>query len=71
MCAREELAEQRPQRNSLQDAGTALAKAQRWEHFGLFREPHGVWYFRGKKGEVSSGQRTHSADVQGGMGVVL
>lgn len=58
MCTGEELAEQRPQGRSFQDAGTALAKAQRWEHW-LFRNPHGVWCFRGKNGEVS-----HSADVQ-------
>lgn len=59
MCTGEELTEQRPRGRSLQDAGTALAKAQRWEHFGLFRNPHKVWYFRGKNGKVS-----HLVDVQ-------
>lgn len=59
MCTGEEFAEQGPWGKSVQDAGTALAKAQKWEHFGLFRNPHGVWYLRGKNGEVS-----RLADVQ-------
>lgn len=29
-----------------------------------FREPCGVWYFRGKKGDMSGGERTHVAGVQ-------